>query len=73
MVCEVTPEIMAAAYALDVDRHIATTVHVGRHYELDNTTLYDELKTLVVDGPGCAFLRKFDKAKNGRAAVTALK
>jgi hypothetical protein len=69
----VTPEIMAAAYASDVDRHIATTVHVGRHYDLDNTMLYDELKTLVVDGTGWAFVRKFDKAKNGRAAVMALK
>ena len=64
---------MTAAYASDVDRHIATTVHVGRHYDLDNTTLYDELKTLVVDGPGWAFVRKFDKTKDGRAAAMALK
>jgi hypothetical protein len=70
---EVTPEIRAAAYASDVDRHIATTVHEGRHFDLDNTTLYDELKSLVVDGPGWAFVRRFDRTKNGRAAVLALK
>jgi hypothetical protein len=53
---------------------MATTFREGRHYELDNTTLYVELKTLVVDGPGWAFfVRPFDKRKNGRAAVLALK
>jgi hypothetical protein len=35
--------------------------------------LYNELKPLVVDGPGWAFVRRFDKAKDGRAAVLALR
>jgi hypothetical protein len=35
--------------------------------------LYNELKALVVDGPGWAFIRNFDKAKDGRKAVLALK
>jgi hypothetical protein len=69
----VTPEIRAATYALDVDRHIAMTVHEGKHFELNNMTLYDDLKSLVVDGPGWAFVRRFDKTKNERAAVLALK
>jgi hypothetical protein len=34
--------------------------------------LYDELKPLVVDGPGWAFVQKFDKAKDGRRAVLTL-
>lgn len=70
---DVTPEIAAAVYASTVDRLVATTVHAGAHYDLDNRTLYDELKPLVVDGPGWAFVRRFDKAKDGRAAVLALK
>jgi hypothetical protein len=35
--------------------------------------LYDELKPLVVDGPGWAFVRRFNKARDGRAAVLALR
>jgi hypothetical protein len=31
-----TAAIRAAPYASDIDRHIATIVHEGRHYELDN-------------------------------------
>jgi hypothetical protein len=49
------------------------TVFEGPHYLLDNMTLYDEFKPLVVDGPGWSFIKKFDKAKDGRKAVLALK
>ena len=35
--------------------------------------LYDELKLLVVDGPGWSFIKKFDKKKQGRKAVLALR
>jgi hypothetical protein len=70
---EVTPAIRAAPYASDIARLIATIIHHGRHYDLDNSTLYEELKTLVVDGPGWAFVRQFDRTKNGRADVLALK
>jgi hypothetical protein len=69
----VTPEITTEVYALNVDRLIAMTVHAGAHFDLNNRTLYDELKPLVVDGPGWAFVRRFDKAKDGRAAVLALR
>ena len=70
---EVTDDIAAAEYATEDDRLIATTVLEGPHYLLDNTTLYDEFKPLVVDGPGWSFIKKFDKAKDGRKAVLALK
>jgi hypothetical protein len=42
--------------------------HVGAHYDLDNRNLYNELKPLVVDGPGWAFIRRFNKMKDGRAS-----
>jgi hypothetical protein len=35
--------------------------------------LYDEFKPLVVDGPGWGFVKKFDRMKNGRGTVLALK
>jgi hypothetical protein len=70
---EVTQEMLDADYASTVNRLVAMTVLKGAHFDLDNHTLFDELKALVVDGPGWAFVRKFDKAKDGRKAVLALK
>jgi len=70
---EVTDDIAAADYETEDARLIATTVLEGPHYLLDNTTLFDEFKPLVVDGPGWGFIKKFDKAKDGRKAVLALK
>jgi RNA binding exosome subunit len=68
---EVTTEVAAAEYGNSVDRLVATTVLQGAHFNLDNCTLYDALKPLV-DGPGWAFVRRFDKQKDGRGAVLAL-
>lgn len=70
---DVTPEIAAATYATDTDKLVATTVHADTHYAIDNATLYETLKPLVVDGPGWGFIQKFDKTKNGRGAVLALR
>ena len=70
---EVTDTIREAAYDSMEERLIATTVHTGSHYALDNRTLYDELKPLVIDGPGWGFIKQFDKTKDGRSAVLALK
>jgi hypothetical protein len=70
---EVTQEIRDAEYETMDDRLIATTVHSGPHFAIDNKTLYDELKPLVMDGPGWSFIKQFDKAKDGRKAFLALK
>ena len=70
---EVTPAHHDAVYQSLQERLIATTALNGTHFELDNRTLYDEFKPLVVDGPGWSFIKKFDKSKDGRGAVLALK
>jgi hypothetical protein len=70
---EVTPEYFDATYPSVQERLIATTAMNGTHFDLDNRTLYDEFKPLVVDGPGWSFIKKFDKTKDGRSAVLALK
>lgn len=49
------------------------TLHSGQHFKLDNHTVYKELKSLVVDGPLWTYVKKYDKVKNGRAALLALK
>ena len=69
----VTPELLTGDYASTQERLIATTALSGAHFELDNRTLYDEFKPLVVDGPGWSFIKRFDKKKDGRGAVLALK
>jgi hypothetical protein len=69
----VTPELIEADYTSVQERLIATTALSGAHFELDNRTLYDEFKPLVVDGAGWSFIKRFDKRKDGRGAVLALK
>jgi hypothetical protein len=70
---EVTEEQRDAEYLSTQERLIAITALNGTHFDLDNRTLYDEFKPLVVDGPGWSFVKKFDKLKDGRGAVLALK
>jgi hypothetical protein len=70
---EVTRAHHDAEYQSVQERLIATTALNGTHFNLDNRTLYDEFKPLVVDGPGWSFIKKFDRLKDGRAAVFALK
>jgi hypothetical protein len=70
---EVTEEQRDAENQSTQERLIAITAFNGTHFDLDNRTLYDEFKPLVVDGPGWSFIKKFDKLKDGCGAVLALK
>jgi hypothetical protein len=67
------PEIQNADYGSIQERLIAMMALSGPHFELDNRMLYDELKPLVVNGPGWSFIKKFNKKKQGRKAVLALR
>ena len=49
------------------ERLIATTALSGAHFELDNRTLYDEFKPLVVDGPGWSLLSALIDPRMGEA------
>jgi hypothetical protein len=70
---EVMPEIQNAEYSSVQEQLIATMALSGPHFELDNRTLYDKLKPLVIDGPGWSFIKKFDKKKQERKVLLALK
>ena len=70
---EVTRAHHDAKYQSIPERLIATTALNGTHFDLDNRTLYDEFKPRGVDGPGWSFIKKFDRTKDGRGAVLALK
>ena len=69
----VTQEQLDAVYGSIQERLIATTALSGAQFDLDNCMFYDEFKPLVVDGPGWSFIKKFDRSKDGRGAVLALK
>jgi hypothetical protein len=47
------------------DYMVVTMMLSGNHYQIDNARIYNDLKPLVVDGAGWAFIKKFDRAKNG--------
>jgi hypothetical protein len=65
---EVTEEILTAAYSSTQERLVAITALSGAHYELDNRTLYDEFKPLVVDGPGWSFVKKVRQDKEWKSS-----
>jgi hypothetical protein len=70
---EVTNEIRNTFYDSKGDRLITIMTLLGSHYNIDNKTLYEELKLLVVDGPGWGFIKKFDKLSDGQKAVLTLR
>jgi hypothetical protein len=53
----VTDVIQEAAYTDADDEYTAITLLGGRHYQLDNPRMWNELKPLVVDGPGWVFVK----------------
>jgi len=55
------------------DRLVNTTALTGPWFTLDNQRVYDEFKTLVLKGPGWSFIKSYDRTKNGRGAVLALR
>jgi len=68
----VTNETRNQTYETQEEMYAATTVLSGNHFVLDNRRIWNELKTLTVDGPGWTFIKVFEDTKNGRAAVLAL-
>ena len=68
----VTPEILGATYT-DTDAEFCNTFALdGVDYKADVKRYYDTLKPLLINGPGWTFIRPFDKANDGRGAITAL-
>ena len=40
---------------------------------VNNKMVYNEIKGLVIEGPGWAFIKQYDASENGREAILALK
>jgi hypothetical protein len=54
---EVMQEIQDADYNSVQEKLIATMALSGPHFDLDNRTLYDEFKGLIVNGSGWGFVK----------------
>ena len=56
-----------------VDEYLSeVTLLEGQHFRLDNQLVWNELKSLVSDGPGWSFIKSYEKKTDGRSAVLAL-
>ena len=70
---QVTDEMHAADYVMNDECYYVITVLEGAHYREDNKHVYEELQALTIDGPGWTFIKNFQRARNGHAAILALK
>jgi hypothetical protein len=69
----ITQEIQGADYDTVGDRLEAMTVLQSSHFTIANTTLCNELKPVDINRAGWSFIKQYNKAKNGRTALLALK
>lgn len=70
---DVTPEALGDTYESVDAQLVATLSLTGDDFRIDNRRVYLVLKGLVIDGPGWAFIRKFNNNQDGRGAYFALK
>ena len=45
----------------------------GTHFMVDNKQVYEEFQTIIGTGPGQTFIRTYNRTKDGRGAILALK
>jgi uncharacterized membrane protein YgcG len=69
----VTPAMLLEVYDTDDERLIMTLLLSGIDFRVDNTMLFDELKVLLINGPGWTFIMRFDRSRDGRAAIRAIR
>lgn len=67
-----TPEADEAHYANHTDYLTSVTLLDGNHFTLDNTRFYRDLKSLLIDGDGWDFIKRYERTQNGRAAYRTL-
>ena len=45
----------------------------GQHYDIDNESVWEIIKSLVIDGFGWSFVKRYDRTMDGRSAILALR
>jgi hypothetical protein len=67
----VRPEEVPEEFETAEERRMFQLPLEGNAFELDNLTVYRELKTFLINSPGWAWIESFDKSEDGRAAFQA--
>jgi hypothetical protein len=70
---EVTEEIRTAQYESRDAFLMATMVQSGPHFTVDNNKVYDLLKAATQDTLAETYVRPFERARDGRGAILALR
>ncbi len=69
---DITDLIRNAEYDTHTKRIMAIVLLSGENYVVDNASLWEIIKTLVIDRFGWSFIKRFDRSMDGRAAILAL-
>ena len=69
---DVTPEMLLATYENTDEEFMCTFKLEGEAWNADNGTYWNELKPLIIDGPGWTYIKPFGARKDGRGAIIAL-
>jgi hypothetical protein len=70
---EVDEEIRDAEYESHSKKIGAIVLLSGQHFTVDNESVWEIVKSLVIDGFGWSFVKRYDRTMDGRAAVLALR
>lgn len=68
-----TEAIREAEYDSHSKKVSAIVLLSGQHFAVDNESLWEIVKSLVIDGFGWSFVKRFDRRMDGRSAVLALR
>jgi hypothetical protein len=70
---EPTAAMQAVEYSSHSKKVAALTLLSGQHFAVDNESVWEVIKTLVIDGFGWSFVKRFDRTMDGRSAIKALR
>ena len=69
----VHPSILTESYDDTDVEYMRTFKLEGAEFQADSGRISDELKSLVIDGPGWTYVKPFGSKRDGRGAILALK
>jgi hypothetical protein len=62
-----------AEYGSHTKKITALTLLSGQHFAVDNESVWEVIKSLVIDGFAWSFVKRFDRTMDGRSAIEALR
>jgi hypothetical protein len=67
------PAAEGTEFTTEHERLVLTTPHTGAAYNEDNGNVWTLIKQLTLDGPAWAYISKYDKKRDARKAILALR